>query len=584
MQVSGRHICGSWLFYAAILLPAGQTQDAREVFESLVQDAFAGEDLLLILDAGAEDELEVKTATDSSGSVLLLSSDNSSHFFQKTPSHLVRGSHFTALLVFTASVVPFMKTLDTKWNPDFMLLMSLNSSVNSTALLADEIFQRSQHLALVEPDNRTQRTRFMVFSSLPMKGRSAVKYSLGQWSRGRFRRKQDFFPERFHTLHGAVLQLGSWCDDFPFLYPEHGLCIGSSLDMLDLIAAHLNFSYDVQMEPEDHKWGSWEEGQWTGMLGDLAYNNKDLVINVFQMTQEIFADFEVSYPYHVESYVFLLAVPEPAPQWHGLLYPFTATVWLAVLGTITVVIVLLNLCLKAVPDTQDDSQVFLLVLGGILRQAVSHRLGQWWAREWAGWWWLTGVISFPRRIETVEQLATSNLRVAMQDYGSFVPDALRASPDPALYKLGANLDLFPYVYLNYEVGFSWVSNRTHGLVETRSYLAYVVSLHNVSGATYVMKETVYPGYLCWILRKNCPYADRVWQALEALVEAGLVQYKYRKHMLISSGSQDAHDRVLAGEALQLGQMLGAFMLAAMGLGLATLVFVGEKLSSLITNK
>ncbi|XP_063886635.1 uncharacterized protein LOC135114680 [Scylla paramamosain] len=146
------------------------------------------------------------------------------------------------------------------------------------------------------------------------------------------------------------------------------------------------------------------------------------------------------------------------------------------------------------------------VLGGILRQAVSHHLGQWWAREWAGWWWLTGVIVttayttnlvafltvpvFPRRIETVEQLATSNLRVAMQDYGSFVPDALRASPDPALYKLGANLDLFPYVYLNYEVGFSWVSNRTHGLVETRSYLAYVVSLHNVSGATYVMKETV----------------------------------------------------------------------------------------------
>lgn len=78
----------------------------------------------------------------------------------------------------------------------------------------------------------------------------------------------------------------------------------------------------------------------------------------------------------------------------------------------------------------------------------------------------------------------------MQDYGSFVPDALRGSQDPSLHHLGKNLDLFPYEYLNYEVGFSWVSNRTHALVETRSYLAYVVALHNVSSTTYIMKETV----------------------------------------------------------------------------------------------
>lgn len=353
-------LCFHRLAHAASILTAGQAQNAQEVFESVVQDTLAGDDLLLILDPGAKNQLDVKAAARTSGAVMLLSNDNSSHFFQKAPTHFVRGSHFTALLVFTRNPVYFMETLGTEWNPDFMLLMSLNSSVNSTMLLADERFQRSQHLALVEADRR-HRTIFKVFSSMPMKGRSAVKFSLGQWSRDMFRRKQDFFPERFHSLHGAVLQLGSWCDDFPFLYPVNDLCIGSSLDMLDLIASHLNFSYDVQMEPADHKWGSWEDSRWTGMLGDLAYNNKDLVINVFQMTQEIFADFEISYPYHVESYVFLLAVPEPAPQWRGLLYPFTATVWLAVLGTTTIVIVLLNLCLKAVPDTQDTSQVFLLV-------------------------------------------------------------------------------------------------------------------------------------------------------------------------------------------------------------------------------
>ena len=209
------------LVYAAIGLSAGQAHNAQEVFESVVRDALAGDDLLLILDAGAKDKLDVKVASSSDDAVVLLSSDdNSSYFFQRSPSNFVRGSHITALLVFTKSPVPFMETLDAKWNPDFMLLMSLNSSVNSTTLLVDERFQRSQHLALVEPSSRTYRNRFMVFSSLPMKGRSSVKYSLGEWNKGTFRRKQDFFLERFHSLHGAVLQLASWCDDFPFLYPE----------------------------------------------------------------------------------------------------------------------------------------------------------------------------------------------------------------------------------------------------------------------------------------------------------------------------------------------------------------------------
>lgn len=79
----------------------------------------------------------------------------------------------------------------------------------------------------------------------------------------------------------------------------------------------------------------------------------------------------------------------------------------------------------------------------------------------------------------------------MQDYGSSVPGALKVSQDPSLYHLGHSLDLFPYVYLDYRVGFSWVTdNRTHSLVESYSYLVYLVGLHNITSSTYIMKETV----------------------------------------------------------------------------------------------
>lgn len=88
-------------------------------------------------------------------------------------------------------------------------------------------------------------------------------------------------------------------------------------------------------------------------------------------------------------------------------------------------------------------------------------------------------------------------RVCMQDYGSFVPDALKASHDPHLHHLGQHLDLFPYVYLQYDVGLSWVASNTHALVETHSYLAYIVSLHHVEHTTYIMKETVREGRKDW---------------------------------------------------------------------------------------
>lgn len=49
------------------------------------------------------------------------------------------------------------------------------------------------------------------------------------------------------------------------------------------------------------------------MLGDLIYNNKDLVINSFLLANDIFNDFDVSDQYQMESVVFLLPIPKPIP-------------------------------------------------------------------------------------------------------------------------------------------------------------------------------------------------------------------------------------------------------------------------------
>lgn len=77
--------------------------------------------------------------------------------------------------------------------------------------------------------------------------------------------------------------------------------------------------------------------------------------------------------------------------------------------------------------------VWLQVVGGEVRQSVHQRLGRWWGRVWVGWWWLACVITttyytsnlvafltvpvFPRRIETVQELATSGLRLVSPPTG-----------------------------------------------------------------------------------------------------------------------------------------------------------------------
>ena len=58
-------------------------------------------------------------------------------------------------------------------------------------------------------------------------------------------------PCSLTSLSGLHLRLGSWCDDFPFLYASaDGSCRGSNLDLLDLMAASNNFTYEVQVGSE----------------------------------------------------------------------------------------------------------------------------------------------------------------------------------------------------------------------------------------------------------------------------------------------------------------------------------------------
>ena len=84
-------------------------------------------------------------------------------------------------------------------------------------------------------------------------------------------------------------------------------------------------------------------------------------------------------------------------------------------------------------------------------------------------------------------------RVSMQDYGNFVPEALKSSSDIALRSLGEKLELFPLLeeentYLS--IGFKNVLEGTHALLETDSYLRMLQVDASATKSSYIMKEGV----------------------------------------------------------------------------------------------
>lgn len=335
--------------------PNGVLSSANSLLEELVSGPLQDREILLL-----HDEHDHHLMPRGSARLLVASYDkfNETHY----PTHYMRGPDRVAILLFsTPPDILFQHlALSTSWNPSFLLLISTNVSIPSVALLDDGVVQRSRHVLLLRPIVKAAAVTYAMLTSFPF--RSNPHVHMGFWNETRFRTMADLFPDRHPNMEGAVLRLGSWCDDFPFIYLQGDVCAGANLDALDLIAAKLNFSYDVQKRTQDDNWGALEDGRWTGMLGDLIYNGKHLVINLFLVNYERWRDFDTTYPYYAEGFGFLSRLPPPVPQWRSIMYPFTANMWLVVIAcTVAVCIISSVLSALTVKGNVDYSKHILTV-------------------------------------------------------------------------------------------------------------------------------------------------------------------------------------------------------------------------------
>lgn len=157
------------------------------------------------------------------------------------------------------------------------------------------------------------------------------------------------------------MNLSIWCADEPLVYVSGDSCDGQNVDALRIIGEKYNFGFMIKDGTSDGKWGSNENGEWTGMFRGLEREGKDLVINSQPIYRDRINAFDYTYPYTILAYGFMLRVPPPVPQWKNILYPFPTLMWGLLAATTVFVSTAFTLLLYRLKHVKDPFNLILKV-------------------------------------------------------------------------------------------------------------------------------------------------------------------------------------------------------------------------------
>ncbi|XP_047737557.1 glutamate receptor ionotropic, kainate glr-3-like [Hyalella azteca] len=502
----------------------------------------------------------------------------------------------TVVMVFCNDPSQFLNQLASSlvWNPELIVLFSLRADLDHNAVANHNVVQRSQYITLIRPSASKKsfllyNVRHSIFD--PPGANKTVLLLVGMWDSQAYKHKFKQPKRRIDSFRKVNIDLASICYDFPFMYDgPNNTCPGAAFDMLDILAAKLDFTYTWQDQSTDGRWGSKENGTWTGMFADLLYHNKSIIINNIELTLDRQEAFDMTYPYFSEGFSIMLKIPDPLPRWRGLLYPFTRQVWVYIVSMAVVAVLLFTFVMSFMQNFKPHHKGFLQMLASLSNQGYSNEVHGWWMHVWMlTWWFMCYVlclaytcnlvafltITVPRkRIETIDELADSNVIVAMENYGNYVPEALRESSDPSLAKIGARFDLYEASEWDSVIK-GKVTKGTYAVINGQSFHYFYRNYFNLTTQCYFMREVLYPSFVVYYLRKNTPHTELLSENLQRLVEAGLVGKLYNKHMM-KDAPPDQDDGL---QALTMPHLAAAFILCLCLYAVATLCLLLELLTA-----
>ncbi|KAG7174254.1 Ionotropic receptor 21a-like 7 [Homarus americanus] len=251
---------------------------------------------------------------------------------------------------------------------------------------------------------------------------------------------------------------------------------------------------------------------------------------------------------------------------------------------------------------------WLYLQRGMFSQGVSALPRALWQRMFLAAWYLYCLVvsaaytcnfiaiftspAYPQRITTLQQLADSDYRLAMEDNGAYVMDVLSKAEYPVFQRLWAKVDFFQR---EEDLVAAMVAG-SHAIVDVITPQSIILGgqykisqdvrdtkylqLSNVYN-WYVVREKFQPGYLSWFFSKHTPWKHKFDRSIERLVESGVFKHWLKVETENVLGRNWEQQQQGQGEqlnkALTLQDLQGVFYILLLGWVVGVALFLQELL-------
>ncbi|XP_066963794.1 glutamate receptor ionotropic, kainate glr-3-like [Macrobrachium rosenbergii] len=475
------------------------------------------------------------------------------------------------------------------WNTTAIVLVSTSTSCRKTSLLQTPLLFRTPSAALLCPYaprklDPQSRPLFRVWAWKPFVAADHL-VDLGAWNPRDFSTWKRLFVDRFDDMSTKVVQVFAQTIDRPLFFRDSdGKLKGMNLEILGAMSSALGYSLNLTAE---------FELSWNQLLDPVREGKSEIFINFGLMTPERLQEFHMTVPYLLEGYGIMLQVPPLLPRWKNILYPFDLSVWIATVVSALSTSIAYHLLYREYEKSLINNAIS--IFQGLLSHSPEVIPEQWRTRLFLLLWsvssWILNISYtsnliavltipvFPKKIETMQELADSHYRLCVLDYGDPAPEALKTSDHPVLASLGRKLDEVP---LNHSF-FFWggiepcvykVLNGTHAHFDTYSFIQVFYHILGHDSVTYRMKERLYPGYLVFLIYKHAPWRFKIDVGIQRLTEAGLIQ-KWYQDTMEEFNDHHSEDRSIGQQAFKLSHLQGPFYILMGGVCISVMCFCSE---------
>ena len=382
---------------------------------------------------------------------------------------------------------------------------------------------------------------------------------------------------------------------------------GSEVKLMDVISKYLNFNVHFY-PPVDGKWGNLNKstGKWSGMIQEVISSRANIAMGCIGGTDERAQVIDYSYITRRECGSFVVPKAEELPKWTILGAVFEYRVWIGIILTLVVSIICLWLLTKEVAKFLPENTENLKLLNAtfstirmILQVSPTQHPVQTSTRFFTINMWVftivvsvayksmfTSLLSFPRfstPLNTIEEIANSDLTTNMINYGGGYVAFFRDNPLPVINQLWKKMQFIESIP---DAVAQVKESRKNAVLDSRTNLKLLIISDYTdpnTGLTLVhqITECLSAYNVALVLEKKSPYKAAIDDVTRRLVQTGFIN-KWNNDLILEKQfaaekkrSSITEEENFKDHQLSMHNLQGLFMAFLIGFLISTICFITE---------